>query len=70
MNCKHEPDGWTGRHTWMQRQAETLDRELRALVDQWYRETGGFSLLEHTVGHPAYLRLIGMGMSALPLLLQ
>ncbi len=40
------------------------------LVDQWRRETGHSSILQDIIFHPTYLRIIGLGEPALPLLLR
>ena len=50
----------------------TIDRfrEFNDLVEVWRRETGMMSSLEEKFLHPAYLRIIGMGKDAIPLILE
>ena len=45
-------------------------REFRRLADQWIAETGHLSDLGKAFDHPAYLAIIGLGMDAVPLLLD
>jgi len=51
---------------------ERTDPEQRfsELADQWYRETRTTSSLRKMITHPAYLRILGMGTEAVPLLLR
>ena len=49
-------------------EAEIRDKFSR-LVSWWRRETFDLSSLTDIITHPAYLRVIGMGESALPLIL-
>ena len=51
-------------------QGERLRQEFAACADQWNRDTKHLSLISKKVLHPAYLRIIGMGEPALPLLLE
>ncbi len=47
------------------------DRRLfRALADQWYRETGLYSLTTQKIGHPAYTAILSLGPLAVPLILE
>ena len=50
----------------------TIDRfrEFNDLAEKWRRETGMMSSLEDKFLHPAYLRIIGMGKDAIPLILE
>src|SRR5947209_6463376 len=54
--------------------ATKLDRSteqtFRTLVDQWRAETEFTSSVQRRVMHPAYQRIIGLGASAVPLLLR
>jgi hypothetical protein len=49
---------------------EVIERELQRLADQWYRETGKYSLDTDVILHPAYLRIIGLGQQAIPFILR
>jgi len=44
--------------------------EFRALADQWVEATSFSSSIPQMVMHPAYQRVIGLGHSAVPLILQ
>jgi hypothetical protein len=46
-----------------------LVARFRQLADQWIAETMDMSSIEDMIAHPAYLQIIGMGESAIPLLL-
>jgi hypothetical protein len=50
--------------------AEELRAEFEALSKKWYRDTRHLSVVSRKVVHPAYLRIIGMGEAAIPLLLE
>jgi ribosomal protein L32E len=43
---------------------------FQKLVSQWRKETAHHSILTKKVMHPAYQRIIGMGPSAIPLILR
>lgn len=43
---------------------------FRKLVDEWKRETAHQSFVSQRVKHPAYLRIVGMGRSIVPLILK
>ena len=47
-----------------------LETEFHALADQWRRETGMLSSSSKMAAHPAYQKIIGMGVAAIPLLLR
>jgi hypothetical protein len=47
-----------------------LADEFHSLVEQWKRDTFHHSSLSRKFTHPAYVRIIGMGKAALPLLLS
>lgn len=47
-----------------------LEQEFHELAAKWYRDTRTTSSLRKMVAHPAYLRIIGMGREAVPLLLH
>ena len=50
---------------------DALFAELRQLADEWYRETGMFSVMHHKMMHPAYQRITNMyGRSAIPFILS
>ena len=51
-------------------EAEVLARRFKLLADSWKRETAFVSMLPKKVLHPAYQRIIGMGMPAVPLILR
>jgi hypothetical protein len=50
--------------------ANQLRVEFEALNKKWCRDTRHLSLISKKVVHPAYLRIIGMGEAAIPLLLE
>jgi hypothetical protein len=52
------------------RTSDTLRAEFEALSKQWRRDTRHLSLISKKIVHPAYLRIIGMGEAAIPLLLE
>lgn len=43
---------------------------FRDHVDQWRRETWHLSSLSRRVSHPAYLKIVGLGVQAIPWILQ
>jgi len=47
-----------------------IEAEFRNLADQWYRETGVFSMTHKKVIHQAYQQIIGMGKDALPFIFK
>jgi hypothetical protein len=51
-------------------QADRLRPEFSVLADQWRTNTRHLSLVAKKITDPAYLRIIGMGKPALPLLLE
>jgi hypothetical protein len=69
-STRHETASRTGTVLDLHLQAEPLRSEFAALADQWRRETQHFSLISRKVSHPAYLRIMGMGRPAIPLLLE
>ena len=50
--------------------APTAEEFFREHADRWRRETGHLSSLTRAIAHPSYLRIIGMGKLAVPLLLK
>jgi hypothetical protein len=50
--------------------SEYLSVEFDALSKRWHKDTRHMSLVSEKVTHPAYLRIIGMGEAAIPLLLE
>jgi hypothetical protein len=50
--------------------ADELRAEFETLSDQWRRDTRHLSLISKKIVHPAYLRIVGMGEAAIPLLLE
>jgi hypothetical protein len=51
-------------------EADEINKEFRALADQWHMETGHLSSPEQIAGHRNYLRIIGKGEQVLPLILN
>jgi hypothetical protein len=49
---------------------DALEAEFRALAEQWRKETFFYSSLTKQFAHPAYVRIIAMGMPAIPLVLR
>jgi hypothetical protein len=47
-----------------------LEDEFVELAEAWQRDTRYYSITSKKIAHPAYLRIIGMGMPVLPLVLQ
>ena len=47
-----------------------LVARFRRLADEWLEATENMSSIDDMIAHPAYLEIIGMGQSALPLLLD
>lgn len=43
---------------------------FRSLADEWKRDTGHLSLISQRINHPAYKRIIRMGRTAIPLILE
>ena len=50
--------------------AEQFRVEFEALSKKWQRDTRHLSLISKEIIHPAYLRIVGMGEAAIPLLLE
>ncbi len=50
--------------------AEPLRVEFEALAKKWQRDTRHLSLISKKITHPAYFRIVGMGQTAIPLLLE
>jgi hypothetical protein len=49
---------------------ETLEQRFSRLRNEWQTETSHVSSLHKIVMHPAYQRIIGMGPSAVPMMLR
>jgi hypothetical protein len=47
-----------------------LEETFRALADQWRKETGMLSSMSNKLRHPAYQKIIALGMPAVPLILR
>lgn len=47
-----------------------LEKDFFELTNQWRRETNHMSLMSDIVLHPAYQRIIGMGIRVVPLILK
>ena len=54
----------------VQVQTELLRVEFATHVEQWLRDTRHYSIVSKKISHPSYLRIIGMGKPAIPLLLE
>jgi hypothetical protein len=50
--------------------AEGLRVEFETLARQWHRDTRHLSQISKQITHPAFLRIIGMGEAAIPLILE
>ena len=48
---------------------QELERLFGELADEWHDATGGMSVASRIVSHPAYLKIIGLGPGAIPLIL-
>jgi hypothetical protein len=49
--------------------ASSATQRFRELVRQWQKETAHLSVVSRMAAHPAYRGIVGMGRSAVPLLL-
>ncbi len=47
-----------------------LERTFHANAEKWRKETGMFASIAQRAMHPSYLRIIGLGRQAIPLLLE
>lgn len=58
--------------TWSSQAAREayLEQTFRELTEEWYKDTRTVSSVSRMVMHPSYLRIIGMGREAVPLLLR
>ena len=54
----------------LRRRSESLRVEFDALSKKWQRETRHLPQIAKAIAHPSYLRIIGMGEAAIPLLLE
>lgn len=77
-NARHFADMIAGRRRDEARNSAVLSRseteqirdEFTLLADQWRRDTRHLSIVQKKITHPSYLRIIGMGRPAVPLLLE
>ncbi len=44
--------------------------KVQELANTWKCETGHFSIVQHSISHPAYLQIVGMSDKALPFLMK
>ncbi|MDQ3062056.1 MAG: hypothetical protein M3R14_04225 [Acidobacteriota bacterium] len=51
-------------------EAEETKQEFQTLVKVWTKATSRFSFVRQQIVHPSFLRIIGMGEKALPLILE
>jgi hypothetical protein len=51
-------------------EAIQLEKTFFELANQWRRETNHMSLMSDIILHPAYQRIIGMGLNVVPLILR
>jgi hypothetical protein len=61
---------WPTKAMAARRKSDELRVEFEALSKQWRRDTRHLSLISKKIVHPAYLRIIGMGEAAIPLILE
>ena len=54
----------------LQRTGLALEAEFTRLADEWRGERGPSSSIAKLVLHPAYQRIIGLGLPAVPLILR
>jgi hypothetical protein len=61
-----------GEHYWMPASRQALDLHARfdGLVQRWNRDTQLTSSMTEIIAHPAYLEVVAMGGSVVPLLLR
>jgi hypothetical protein len=52
------------------RERNDLDRLFNEHAERWRNETGHLSSVTKMIAHPSYLRIIGFGPDAIPLLLE
>lgn len=53
-----------------QKKRENLERLFRTEVERWKKETRHLSSVTKMIAHPSYMRIMGMGPDALPLILR
>ena len=58
------------RGTLLRHRAEQYRVEFEALSKRWQRDTKHLSLVSRKISHPAFLRIVGIGESVIPLLLE
>lgn len=63
--AEHLPDG-----RFVAVESGDLLATFRKLADTWSEETGGLSIIQKKVQHPAYQQIIALGPAAVPLLLR
>lgn len=51
-------------------EAAKTEKLFSELANQWRRETGHMSIMSDMILHPAYQRIIGMGIDVVPLILR
>ena len=51
-------------------EADVQVKLFQQLAEDWRRDTLAMSFIQHIAMHPAYQRIIGMGLSAVPLILR
>ena len=62
-------DSYDSRVREIRAKSEYSSVEFDALSKRWHKDTRHVSLISEKIIHPAYLRIIGMGEAAIPLLL-
>ena len=70
LESKHHSNASAYQVVALRLKADQLRVEFEALSKKWHRDTRHLSLISKKVAHPAYLRIVGTGEAAIPLLLE
>jgi len=69
-NAKHTTQ--SNYKVWRTNSTSSVDSEdlFKKLVAEWRSDTGHLSVVSQRLGHPAYIQIMQMGASAIPLILE
>jgi len=67
---RFKPTTFTHRTNLSKVDATQIEKAFFELANQWRRETNHMSLMSDVILHPAYQRIIGMGLNVVPLILR
>jgi hypothetical protein len=74
-----EPDEWNvnGLIDWYEAEVSVdqpkvpdIAEEFKALAEEWKRDTWSLASIKRRIAHPSYLKIVGMGEAAIPLLIR